>query len=167
MTRAITTALILALLAPPAALGQRGGVIVDPDSPAGAEYAIPLDQARREAAGDTSGNRGEAGGVRAGGEELFGEGITPAGGGSAGGGGSDGGAGGGSSGGRSGERENASGGSATESPSGPGASASTAAVAAASEQNSGLPLTIGIAGAVLAAGLAGGLGLRRVLRDSD
>jgi hypothetical protein len=165
MRRAITAGLILALLAPPAALGQRGGVFVDPDSPAGAEYAIPLEQARREAAGDTSGNRGEAGGVRAGGEQLFGEGITPAGGGSAGGGGSGTGAGGGSSGGRAGEGGNPPADSATESPSGASASASTAAVAAASEEKSGLPLTIGLAGAVLAAGVAGGLGLRRLLRD--
>jgi hypothetical protein len=42
-----------ALAAPPGASAQEG-LTVDPDSPAGKEYVIPLDQARRDAVGDRS-----------------------------------------------------------------------------------------------------------------
>jgi len=41
--------LTLALIAP-TAVAQEDGVTVDPDSPAGKEYALPIDQARRDAA---------------------------------------------------------------------------------------------------------------------
>jgi hypothetical protein len=160
MKRALGTALLLLLLAPPA-MGQRGGVFVDPNSPAGVEYAIPLEQARREAAGDASVNPGgrPSGGQAAAqteGQQLFGEGIEPVGGRGARARNAPAG---------SGKRGTSSGGAAAEGAEAAGASASTAAVAAASEEGSGLPLTIGIAGAVLVAGVAGGLGLRRLLRE--
>lgn len=61
----------VALLAPSAseAIAQDDGVRVDPDSPAGKEYALPLDSARRDAAGTPSaGARDEA--------PLFGAGIS-------------------------------------------------------------------------------------------
>jgi len=61
----------LALLAPATAQAQQG-VHVDPSSPAGKEYAIPLDQARRQAGGAHS-----AGGA-SGRPTLFGAGVTPA-----------------------------------------------------------------------------------------
>ncbi len=71
-----------ALLAPPAAVAQEG-VQVDPDSPAGVEYKLPLEQARRDAA-PGAGNGGGVGGPGAGGGSggpapLFGAGITRAG----------------------------------------------------------------------------------------
>jgi hypothetical protein len=56
----------LALTAAPAA-AQDPGVTYDDDSPAGTEYAIPLEQARREAAGTGVGTPAPA----------FGEGIQP------------------------------------------------------------------------------------------
>jgi len=54
----------------------------DPDSPAGVEYQLPLDQARRDAAPDPGGGGGGAGGGPPGGGSaeptpLFGAGITP------------------------------------------------------------------------------------------
>ncbi len=42
------------LALPAAAMAAEEGVIVDPDSPAGKEYALPLESARREAAADPS-----------------------------------------------------------------------------------------------------------------
>lgn len=65
----LAAAVVLALLVPQ----QRAiakGVFFDPDSPAGKEYALPLDQAREEAAGGKS--DGPAG-KRA---PLFGEGVS-------------------------------------------------------------------------------------------
>src|SRR5947208_2692244 len=53
-----------ALTAPSAALAADPGVHVDPNSPAGKEYAVPLQQAR-----DIGGSRTSP--------ELFGAGITP------------------------------------------------------------------------------------------
>jgi hypothetical protein len=70
---ALLATLAAASLAP-AAAAQEEGVSVDPDSPAGQEYAIPLEQARRDAAG--GGNAGH--GSKGGGESLFGAGIEPA-----------------------------------------------------------------------------------------
>lgn len=55
---------------PASALAQEDGVFVDPDSPAGKEYAIPLDEARREATGGEDGTPGSA-------PPLFGEGVMP------------------------------------------------------------------------------------------
>jgi hypothetical protein len=58
----------------PVAAAQEDGVFFDPDSPAGKEYAIPLEQARRDAAAGGSTGRGSEGG----GQSLFGAGIEPA-----------------------------------------------------------------------------------------
>ncbi len=76
-----------ALVAPSAAVAQEPAQ-VDPDSPAGVEYKLPLDQARRDAAPDPGGG-GRGGGPRSGGgggpqsgggsgdpAPLFGAGIT-------------------------------------------------------------------------------------------
>ncbi len=134
-----------ALAAASPALAKDPPVFVDPDpdSPAGTEYAIPLDKARDEADGDSGRSTGAA--------PLFGEGISrsdQAAGSTAGSGddGSGGGAGGSGSG-RSG--------------SGPGGSDSDSnigAIPAASEQGgSSTGLTIGIPLAVLA--LGGGIAL--------
>ena len=129
-------------------------MFIDPDSPAGTEYAIPLDQARREAAGGNA----SPGSAPTGEQSLFGAGITP---------------------GRQARRADA-GGDARRSrqPAGAsrdqntkpgsnpksGASASTAAIAAATGDGDSVTLlTAGIAAAVLAVGLAAGLAFRRTL----
>jgi hypothetical protein len=58
----------LALLLPPSgASAQEEGVVVDPDSPAGKEYAVPLESARRQGSGGEQGS---------GGTTRFGEGIS-------------------------------------------------------------------------------------------
>ncbi len=69
-----------ALLAPPAAVAQEG-VQVDPDSPAGVEYKLPLEQARRDAAPGAGGSGvgPRSGGGSGGPAPLFGAGITRAG----------------------------------------------------------------------------------------
>jgi hypothetical protein len=55
--------LLGAALAPAGASAQDDGVTVDPGSPTGREYAIPLDQARREAgAGTAQRNRSSSSG---------------------------------------------------------------------------------------------------------
>jgi hypothetical protein len=132
---------------------QEDGVFIDPDSPAGTEYAIPLEQARRDAAGGGPTTRGRAGD----GQPLFGAGIAPrseAKGESAIGDASGGGA----------RKARAAGVDKTPRP-GANAGASTAAIAAAAGDGSseGL-LTAGIAAAVLALGLAAGLAFRRALK---
>jgi hypothetical protein len=182
MIRTVLALFIAALAIPPAAFGQRG-VFVDPDSPAGKEYAIPLEEARRQAAGGD----GE-GGNRRGGQPLFGEGIQPADGssgdGSAGdGGGSDGspGDGGASSesgdeggGGKGGGGDRGAADRANGNGNGDGSLGaedlapdrrSTAAIEASASDGSDMLLTAGIAGSVLAVGLLAGFGLRRVLRS--
>jgi hypothetical protein len=62
--------------ATPASSVAADGVHFDPDSPAGKEYALPLDQARNEAAGDKSpegtGSDEESGESA----PLFGEGVS-------------------------------------------------------------------------------------------
>jgi hypothetical protein len=160
--RLALAALVLLVVAP-SAVAQEDGVFVDPDSPAGKEYAVPIDQARGEAAG---------GGNRPPGEEpLFGEGIEPAAGGSgnrhAGGGAGDKGQQGSKQKGsrREGSKRegDASGGDAPQSSSDLGQS-STAIEAAAADGSDGL-LSAGIAAAVLAVGLLAGFGLRRLLRS--
>jgi hypothetical protein len=144
---------VLALLAPAAAgaaSGDEPGVHVDPDSPAGKEYAIPLERARQEATGTGRSNR--AGGPASGGSAsgttgtsgttgiagkapLFGEGIQS-------------GQGGGGFGGGPGSGRN-----------GPAAAASTGGNGASER------LTLaGLTGAVLVLGAAAGLLLRRTLR---
>lgn len=68
---AAVAALVLALTAP-MAVAQEDGVFVDPDSPAGKEYVLPIDQARREAAG--TGGRPSVPGRPT---PAFGEGVRP------------------------------------------------------------------------------------------
>jgi hypothetical protein len=53
------------------AMAQSDGVFVDPDTPAGKEYALPLDKARQDAA-PNSGTQGSESGDT----ELFGAGIS-------------------------------------------------------------------------------------------
>jgi hypothetical protein len=181
MIRTFLALLIAALALPPAAVAQRG-VFVDPDSPAGKEYAIPLEEARRQAAGG-----GEGGGNSRGGQPLFGQGIKPvdgsseesaAGGGSgseggsvANGGGSqsgDGGGGGNGGGRDSGgdpDRANGNGDGSLGAEDLAPDRRSTAAIDAAASDGSDMLLTAGIAGSVLAVGLLAGFGLRRVLRS--
>lgn len=65
------------LAVPPPALAVEPGVIVDPDDPAGVEYAIPLESARGDAAGGQSaGDRALGAGTVAANWPLFGIGIT-------------------------------------------------------------------------------------------
>jgi hypothetical protein len=71
--RLVAALFAVAVLAPvPLAAGAEPGVTYDPDSPAGKEYALPINSARTDAGGrasDTAGS-GEA--------PLFGVGIRPA-----------------------------------------------------------------------------------------
>jgi hypothetical protein len=62
------------LLAIPAAAQAEPGLTVDPESPAGVEYAVPLDHARNPGGG-SGGSAGNSGGGGSG--QLFGAGITP------------------------------------------------------------------------------------------
>lgn len=66
--------LLIALALPAPAAAQEDGIVVDPDSPTGKEYALPLESARQKAAGGK--------GTATPGEQeapLFGEGIEEAG----------------------------------------------------------------------------------------
>jgi hypothetical protein len=153
-------ALLVLVVAAPPAIARDDGVSVDPDSPAGVEYAVPLDQARRDATGTAGG--GSAGTDH--GQPLFGVGIERASAGSGGGGGAKGSGGSGRSagtGGSSGGGTQAGAGEAGRN----GASAAAIEVAASGGSSTGL-LSAGIAVAGLLLGLLGGLGLRRVLRDN-
>ena len=148
MTRATAAILVGLFIFPAGALAQ-GGVFIDPDTPAGKEYAIPLDEARRNATG------GDQAVGPAGETPLFGAGIQ------AGSEGSaqareDGGNGDRASGGSNGG-DRAMGGSA-------GAQRSAAVSAAVGDSNFGL--TAGIIGAVLAGAALAGFALRRGLRES-
>jgi hypothetical protein len=78
MTRTLIAFLAALLALPAAAAAQRGGVFVDPESPAGKEYAIPLEEARRQGAGGGDPTTEGRGGGGARGAPLFGEGIEPA-----------------------------------------------------------------------------------------
>lgn len=81
----LTGAVVAALLLLPQAAALAGEVHFDADSPAGKEYALPLDRAREEAAGagKTDGPAGEK-------APLFGEGVSSGGGGPQAGGGAGG-----------------------------------------------------------------------------
>ena len=69
-------ALLVALLPfAGSASAQDPGVHVDPDSPTGQEYDIPLERARRQASSNPSGSSQPS---RSSSEALFGEGIEPA-----------------------------------------------------------------------------------------
>ena len=159
MKRLALIPLFLAAVAAPPAGAQQDGVFVDPESPAGKEYAVPLDQARGEASGQVGSASGNA--------ALFGEGIEPAGGGSAASRNGDR-AGKPGTGSRKGEGDSRQGegesreGDAAPSPAGVGQS-SAAIEAAAADGSNGL-LIAGIAAAVLVGGLLAGFGLRRLLR---
>lgn len=65
----------LAVMAPVAS-AQDDEVIVDPDSPSGKEYELPIDRAREQAAASTPKPASAAGARSA---PLFGEGVEPAG----------------------------------------------------------------------------------------
>jgi hypothetical protein len=164
--------LLLALTAAPAADAQEGA-FVDPDSPAGTEYALPLERARGEAAPETGGREGGGGRSE---QPLFGVGIDQ------------------SQGppedqdGRStgpGQQATGSQGSYNQDGQGQvrrqegsgGTSSSTgdlapnayrpAAIEAAASEGSDVLLTGGIAAAVLGVGFFAGFWLRRLLRDSS
>lgn len=70
----ISAALTLALTASTAA-AQEDGVTVDPNSPAGKEYVLPIDQARRDATGGGGSKGGKSQGGRP--TPAFGEGVRP------------------------------------------------------------------------------------------
>ena len=167
MTRTVVAFLIVSLALPAAAYTQAPGVFVDPDSPAGTEYRIPLEDARRHGAPDAGPRRG-------GGQAdppLFGQGITPRPGGSAAGGGSDGSAGiaepngSGEPGDDRGARKAADGEGVEALETARDRRRGSMAIEAAARGGSDALLTAGIAGTVLAVGLLVGFGLRRVLRD--
>jgi hypothetical protein len=156
--RLVLVSLLLLVVAHPAA-AQEDGVFVDPDSPAGKEYAIPIDQARGETAG--GGNR------PAGEEPLFGEGIEPAGdpGNEERGEGAGDKAHGASKRGQQGSEQQGDAGDGDPSQGQSDLGQSSAAIEAAAANGSDGLLTAGIAVAVLAVGLLAGLGLRRLLRS--
>jgi hypothetical protein len=147
------------------ASAQEPPIFVDPDSPAGTEYRLPLETVRREAAGDAgtaTGGRGPAG------QPLFGVGIREAG--EAGDSGRT----------DPGERRaprgaSPEGESSAEGPDaahadsvsesgGTGARSTAGVEAAAGDGSTGL-ITGAIAAGVLALGLVIGVALRRVLRS--
>jgi hypothetical protein len=172
ITRSVVAFLIASLALPAAAQAQGRGVFVDPESPAGKEYAIPLEEARRHGApgADPRPGSGDAG------PPLFGYGIQRAPGGSAAGGGS---AGDGSAGSRRGGEADGAAGRGGGRGAGKAADgevlgaqesaregrADSMAIEAAAQGGSDALLTAGIAGTVLAVGLLVGFGLRRVLRS--
>jgi hypothetical protein len=125
--------IVTCALALPAAAAAQERPKLDPDSPAGVEYQLPLDRAREEAAGEAKGGPGE--GKRA---PLFGSGVTKPGSRSAGGG----------------SGEAAGDDSPGEAP------AKKMRATTASEGGSGASVPL-IAAAVLIVGGALGLGLRR------
>lgn len=169
--RTALIALLLTVTVAPGAAAQDEGVFVDPQTPAGKEYALPLEQARRDAAPGASG-RQDGGGASE--QPLFGVGIDPSrgaggseGSGSAGTG--DGGTGAQGSSGRPGqgdvqERRRSGGASSRAGDLAPNAYRPAAIEAAASEGSDAL-ITAGIAAAVLGVGVLAGFGLRRLMRE--
>lgn len=132
------------------AAAQSDGVFVDPDTPAGKEYALPLDRARQEAAPNTGGQGSQPGDA-----ELFGAGISK----KDGGGGRGNGAGSGERGSADEERGSSQGGGTIDA-----RSVAEAATASSSGISSGW-LTALIAFGVLLVGGIAGLALR-ALRTS-
>lgn len=168
-------AVACALVAPPAATAQEP-VQLDPDSPAGVEYQLPLDQARRDAAPDAGGGGGGGGSGPDGGSgvipaPLFGAGITPEGpqDGDGGGRGAEATAGDATRGGgedSKGRGDRGAAGSGRGDAAGPGAGQSTPSFSTAAAEDGGAStgLTLGgIALAVVVVGGALGLVLRRGL----
>lgn len=159
----------LCVLSPAVAGAQTPGLHVDPDSPTGHEYAIPLDQARGSASPGSQSSGGSAGsgsqaaaprfgvGVAAGGGSGHsGSGGSGSGGSGSGGSGSNGGSG---SGGASGGASHA-GGSAARTVSALGVRLDSATANPASSIGTSL-LVGGIAAAVLVLGAVAGLMARR------
>ncbi len=154
------SALVFLLWASPVA-AQEPGVHVDPNSPAGKEYAIPIDQARRQADGGSSakGSHGPSGSAA-----LFGAGISARGGRSAGGSSGTRGTGdsaGSSKGGADGSVK--SGGAVSQGVK--GASARPAVAASTGSGSNATLLTAGLVAAVLLAGALLGLVLHRLNRE--
>lgn len=148
----LTATVAAALLLLPQASALAGEVHFDADSPAGKEYALPLDQAREEAAGagKVDGPAGEK-------SPLFGEGVSSGGGGTPGGGGENG----------NGSGGNAAPGEGGGQAHGSQADRSPAAIAAAvSDGDSGYPVSNAILWIVAFIALAGlaALALRTLQR---
>jgi hypothetical protein len=158
-----------ALVAPSAAAAQEP-VQVDPDSPAGVEYKLPLEQARRDAGGSGGGGGSPgSGGGSAGPAPLFGAGISAAGSQSDGSGGA--GATGGDGNRADGEQSRDGGGgeavAGEGSTAGPGAGESAPSAGTTADEDGGGSTGLilgGIALAVVVVGGALGLALRRGLR---
>ena len=148
MRRLVTAAIASAILAavPGAPALAQPGVHVDPGSPAGKEYALPLDQARRDAKGESGPGSSSRTSRSA---PLFGEGIEPADGGSAPGG----------------EKGPGRGGAGGNDRAKPG---TAARLTATTDTTGDSPLLVdgGIALAVLVAAGVFALALRRVLRQN-
>jgi hypothetical protein len=147
MRRRLSLAVLLGMLAafPASPVSAQSGVHLDPNSPAGKEYAVPIDKARREALGAPSPSTGRAKADPTpadGSQQLFGAGIKPA----------PRGSGGSTSGGR------------TRKPGDPPAAVVSPAAAAGADDGSPTLVTGGIALAALLAAGALGLLLRRGLR---
>lgn len=162
----------ICLVAAPSARATPPGVHVDPSSPGGKEYAIPLDQARQDASGGAPSSDGNSGGGgSSSGSHLFGVGVGSPGGGSGSGTGSggSGSSGSGSGGSRSGSGSGSGGsGAAGAGKSGSGVAAtagrlSALNVAAANpEAGPQAPLMVlGASAGVVLAGVGLGLALRR------
>jgi hypothetical protein len=79
-SRTTVAAIGLALLAPTPAVAQSDGVFVDPDSPTGKQYQLPLESARRQADPSSDGRIAPPGARPSGTgpAALFGEGIATA-----------------------------------------------------------------------------------------
>lgn len=71
-SKVVTIAALTLALTAPAAVAQEEGVTVDPGSPSGKEYALPIDKARRDATG--GGGRSSTPGRPT---PAFGEGVRP------------------------------------------------------------------------------------------
>ena len=71
---------VAAGLTVPATAAAQSGAIPDPNSPAGKEYALPLDQGRAQGGGGSHGGGSHGGGAgsHGGARPLFGAGISPA-----------------------------------------------------------------------------------------
>ena len=154
MFRGLLLILCALALAMPAAAGAADEIFVDPGSPSGKEYALPIDSARKQAAGDARGPSSRTKGT-----PLFGEGVgdrDAGGAGGGGGGGSDDGGGGGGATKGSGdkadaERDDADGGTPV----------TARAQAASPDGGAGTIAIIGAGAGVLLLGAAIGLILRR------
>jgi hypothetical protein len=143
-------------LAAPRSSNAAGGVHFDPESPAGKEYALPLDEARNEATG--TGNESPEESAKSGSEvesnesaPLFGEGVSGGGGANAGQG-------------QSGAPEK--GGTKPPGSQGAGSGSGSGAGGQVPEGNGSYPVLagIGLAALIVLVGLGAGLGLRSLRR---